>query len=335
MRASRSEQLADVLSYDERHLDTVRRAYVEPTCKPGRLSSLGTGRWCPRRGRTARKDVTVHDDITSINGIQFIRFRGEWRPVFAGGDGTGDGGSGGGDGGSGDGGSGSGGSGDSGGGGAGGAGGSGDGGSDGGQSGQGGAQGQGSSSQQQGDDGGQAQSVDQLPEWAQNEIKRGRTEAAQFRTELQTFRQQQEEQRKAFAKALGLETDDDANDPDKLRQALDEKNTETQRLVEQNRNLTLQRAVDRAADQAGADSDLVWAYLTSRNALRDVDAASSDLDTQVSKIVQDTVKEKENLKVRQAPPRSGPDFGSGRPADDQPKTLADAVKARMGAQTGS
>lgn len=250
-------------------------------------------------------------------------------PFFAGGDGEGggDGGSGNGAGGStggdgaGEGGSGSGGSGGSG----------GDGNGAGGEGGD-----QGPSLEQQAVDAIKAlkeagAEVPKALETAVSELKRARDDAAKSRNKGKTAAEEAATAARQsivadLAKALGISNEDD-NDPDKLKGAISEKDrTIAERETELNA-LKLERMVSKAARKEGGDEDLVYAYLTTRPDFKQLDTSADGLDEKVSAMVQAAIKEKSNLKTSPVPSSSGPDLGAGGSGDGKPKSREDAIAA--------
>lgn len=251
-------------------------------------------------------------------------------PVFAGGDGTGDGG---GDGGGEGAGGGKGGSG------------AGEGGTDpGGGSGAGGdgggAQGgdQGPTLEQQAVDAIKAlkdagAEVPKALETAVSELKRARDDAAKSRNKGKTAAEEaaaaaRESIVKDLAKALGITNEDD-NDPERLKGAISDKDKTIAQREAELAEMRKERLVSKAARKEGGDEELVYAYLTTRTDFKQLDVTADGSEEQVSKMVQDAIKEKENLKMRQAPSSSGPDLGGGGSTDGKAKSLEDAVAARL------
>lgn len=237
----------------------------------------------------------------------------------------GDGGSGGGSGGDGGGagGSGAGGSGGEGGG-------SGEGGSGGSGSGSGGEGGQGGDGGEGGDD--DDADDDDKPVSRREHRKRGK-ENQKLKEELKGFKDADTEFKKGLAKLLGIEPDDES--PEALKKAMaDAQKTVGEKdttIAEQSKEITslkVQIAVGDAARKEGADDGLTYAYLNAHGKLSNLDPEADDFDTKVSGLVQDAVKEKEVLKTRQVPGRSGSDLNGGGSSGDQAKSLEGAIAAR-------
>lgn len=116
--------------------------------------------------------------------------------------------------------------------------------------------------------GGDGKSVDDLPEWAQGELKRLRKENAKKRTDAnaakqsaQTAQQQADAITKMVASKLGIELDE-APSAEKLAAELDASRTSAAEAARE-------VAVLRAASKAGVDGD---AMLDSRSLMRDLSA---------------------------------------------------------------
>lgn len=133
------------------------------------------------------------------------------------------------------------------------------------------------------------------------------------------------ELKKNLAKALGIEDDED--DPEKLKKALDEEKTAREKRDDDLRSRDIRDSVRDACDEKDGNFKLVWKYVKDDLIASKVDPATDGFDAQVSKTVQSALKEEPNLKKGKTPGKSGSDLGGGRPSDGKPKTLEDAVGA--------
>lgn len=182
---------------------------------------------------------------------------------------------------------------------------------------------------------GQPQDVSSLPEWAQKLITDTRAEAAKHRTNGQTAAQQAQaaqQQRDAVLKALGLTADgkDAPPDPEALTAQL-----EQQQAVAWTNAVEL--TVFRTAAAAGANADALLdsrAFIDSLDELADVDPSSADFKSQLDVHVRKYVEQHPQFKAQPAgPARSGGDHpGGGGAPTTRPKSLADALRSRLGNQ---
>jgi hypothetical protein len=191
----------------------------------------------------------------------------------------------------------------------------------------------GTGEQQQGQQqqGGQAppetRTIDQLPSWAQDEIRQARQEAGNYRTQLRTT-QQESEQRDALlqqvAKALGLKTDG-SPDPAKLTDEVKAAQaTAQQRAVE--------LAVYRSAGKVGANGDSLLDSRQFMAAVSDLDANAADFGSKVEQAIKDAVATNPRLKAedsKTAPPapKSGGDHSGGGKAPVEPLPGQDRLRA--------
>lgn len=278
------------------------------------------------KGLRFRTDPTGRRTLVFDATGKFLRVM----PIFAGGDGEGDGGgAGGGEGAGGAGGEGGGGAGEGGsGGGAGSGAGGGGGGSEGGSSGAGGA----------GDD-----PLASLPPEIRSELeklradnkkntdelKRARDEAAKFRTSAQ---RRALETSIATLKEAGVDTTDlekqladGDTDPAAVAAAAAQEKAEKEKLASDLKARDVRDAIRDEADDQGANFKLLHGYLTAEGALAQLDPDADDFATTVKTLVQATISKEPSLKKGQAPGKSGSDFGGGGSPDDKPKSLEDAV----------
>lgn len=158
----------------------------------------------------------------------------------------------------------------------------------------------------------QANSVDQLPEWAQKEIRTAREEAAKYRTKAKTAAETaaEEAQSKAQAerdaliqnigKTLGL-VEDAQQDPEALLKAATEREqkaaAERDELMEKinayRRNDAVRTAVSTVDGKV--DTALLAAVLNSDNAFNQLDVNADDFETQVAQIVTNKIESHPSL----------------------------------------
>lgn len=147
--------------------------------------------------------------------------------------------------------------------------------------------------------------IDDLPDWAQKEIRGLRQENAKHRNKAKTAaeeatqREQQhaEEARNALvqdiAKALGLA--DDEQDPQQLLEAANEKTAEQQKrideLVGQINGYKREAAVSDAIGSRQVNSKLMRALLAQDNAYSQIDVNADDFAGQVSEVVERVLAE--------------------------------------------
>lgn len=77
------------------------------------------------------------------------------------------------------------------------------------------------------------------------------------------------------------------------------------------RQLQVNYSVERAASKAGADDELVAAYLAGKGRLKDLDPTASDFDTKVKALIDAALTEKPSLKLATATPPPTPPGGQG------------------------
>ena len=186
--------------------------------------------------------------------------------------------------------------------------------------------------QGQQDQGGQGSSdgkVEDLPEWAQKQIRDARAEAGKARTDAKT--KAADEATEALTKKLlaALGKDDDGKTkvtPEELAKQLGETRSEANQTK-------IELAVYRTAGKHQGDPD---ALLDSRGflaKLTDLDPTAKDFTAKVETAIKDAVKDNPKLKVAQAAGSSSADHGAGGSGEQQtrtPKSLADAVGGHYG-----
>ena len=147
--------------------------------------------------------------------------------------------------------------------------------------------------------------IDDLPEWAQKEIRGLRNEAASYRTkskdieaakadELKAAQEKAEQERNQLiqdiGKKLGL-VEDETNDPQKLidaavqreQEAAKERDQMRDTLTKYRRNDAMRSAVEKV--DGNVDTTLLNALLNSDNAYNALDVDADDFEDQVSQIV--------------------------------------------------
>lgn len=162
------------------------------------------------------------------------------------------------------------------------------------------------------------QSVDQLPEWAQKQIRDLRDENAKNRVKAKTTAEQAQAERdqliQQIGKTLGLVPDE--SNPEALLKAAQEQaesaNAERDKMAAQLATYQRNEAVNAAlADEKGnpikVDTTLLNALLAQDNAFNQLDLTASDYKEQVSKHIAETLSQHPQLKAQAAPPASGVD----------------------------
>lgn len=147
--------------------------------------------------------------------------------------------------------------------------------------------------------------IEDLPEWAQKEIRSLRNEAANYRTrskdveaakadELKAAQEKAEQERNQLiqdiGKKLGL-VEDETNDPQKLIEAAVEREQAAAKerdqmrdtLTKYRRNDAMRSAVEKV--DGNVDTTLLNALLNSDNAYTQLDVDADDFESQVEKIV--------------------------------------------------
>ena len=145
---------------------------------------------------------------------------------------------------------------------------------------------------------GPAENVDQLPDWAQKIIRDTRKEAGDNRTKALTAETAAQERVNKILEAAGIKTAEEPLDAAKLTEQLSAKDQSI-------RNLTVERALDKAARKAGADEDLLDAVLTRKGALAGLDPSATDFAQQLDALVKAEVDANPKLKAARAAGASG------------------------------
>lgn len=173
-----------------------------------------------------------------------------------------------------------------------------------------------------------AAAVDELPSWAQRELRDVRAEAAANRVRakevadaLTKFQSDQEQQRQAMAKALGLVTDEPPT-PEQLTEQLNAARSEHAAEQERARQAAVELAVFRAAAAAQVDGNALLDSRTFVSALDGLDPSAGDFAQRVTEAI--TTATESNPRYRVTPPE---------PAAPQPP--APPAVPRSGAEFGA
>lgn len=178
-------------------------------------------------------------------------------------------------------------------------------------------------------------SVDELPDWAQSEIRKAREEAAKYRTRAKDTAEEVEAKAKAereeliqtLGRQLGL-VEDETNDPDKLLTAAQEQAQaaakERDELANQLANYRRKDAVSQALSKVDGtvDTALLNAVLASDNAYNTLDINADDFTDQVSTIITQTIESHPSL-VQATHKASGVDTSNTRSGAAKPLTRED------------
>jgi hypothetical protein len=158
-------------------------------------------------------------------------------------------------------------------------------------------------------------------------LKRARDEAAKLRVGAQ------DRAKAAARKALedaGVEIPDDLKDtPEGDEQAAAAHKKAVEDMETKLRDRDIKDAIRDEADEQGANFRLLHGSLLSSNALSTLDPTADDFAATVKTLVQATIEKEPLLKKGQAPGKSGGDFGGGGPSDEKPKSLEDAITAKL------
>lgn len=157
----------------------------------------------------------------------------------------------------------------------------------------------------------EAGSIDELPEWAQKEIRglrdenggrRNRAKDAEKRAE--EAEQQATEYQSKFDKLMEfLQGDGGGNkDPEEVIKSLQEKNASTQAELD---NLRRDRALHDATTKHGADAKLTAGFIKGEGLLKELNPSDDDYAQNVESIVKQVVEDQPRLLSKQAPVSSG------------------------------
>lgn len=182
------------------------------------------------------------------------------------------------------------------------------------------------------------QRVEDLPDWAQKLIKDTRKESGDHRvkskdleSKLSEAEQRQQAQMDAIAKALGLKEADKPPSVDDLTEQLTAAQQQAQERDAALRQLTVERAAERAAREHGADVDTLLDSRSFASKLSDLDPTADDFAAAVSDLVKTTVDSNPKYRVAQAAATSSADFSSG-PGEQRkrPNSLHAAARNHYG-----
>ncbi|WP_347285537.1 hypothetical protein [Corynebacterium stationis] len=178
-------------------------------------------------------------------------------------------------------------------------------------------------------------SVDELPDWAQSEIRKAREEAAKYRTRAKDTAEEvaakakaeREELIQTLGRQLGL-VEDETNDPDKLltaaqeqaEAAAKERDTLAQQLADYRRKDAVNNAL--AKVDGTVDTALLNAVLASDNAYNELDINADDFTDQVSTIITQTIESHPSL-VQATHKASGVDTSNTRRGNNAKLTRED------------
>lgn len=178
-------------------------------------------------------------------------------------------------------------------------------------------------------------SVDELPDWAQSEIRKARDEAAKYRTRAKDTaeevaakaKSEREELIQTLGRQLGL-VEDETNDPDKLltaaqqqaENAAKERDTLAQQIADYRRKDAVGNALSKV--DGNVDTALLQAVLHSDNAYNTLDINADDFSDQVSQIITNTIESHPSL-VQATHKASGVDTSNTRSGAAKPLTRED------------
>lgn len=191
---------------------------------------------------------------------------------------------------------------------------------------------------------GQASGVEELPSWAQRELKKLRDENASSRVkakevsdQLTQFQSEQEKQRDAFARALGLVSDEPLT-PEQLTEQLNATQAERDAERDRARQTAVELAVFRHAAQSGADGNALLDSRSFLNQVGSLDPTAEDFTERVQGAIAAATESHPQYKlVPPAPatpptpapptvPRSGGEF-TGAPTTPRQWTQEDVANA--------
>lgn len=173
-----------------------------------------------------------------------------------------------------------------------------------------------------------AATTEELPPWAQRELKKLRDEAAGNRVKaketadaLAQFRTEQDQQRHAMAKAMGLVSDEPPT-PEQLTDQLNAARAEHAAEQGRARQAAVELAVHRAAVAQQVDANALLDSRTVASALEGLDPTATDFSQKVAELISVQVEQQPRYKLTPpepvAPvpptppvvPKSGAEFGA-------------------------
>jgi soluble lytic murein transglycosylase-like protein len=161
--------------------------------------------------------------------------------------------------------------------------------------------------------------VEDLPDWAQKQIRDARAEAAENRVGKTAAEQQQQQLLDNMAKALGLKQDDTPPDPAILQRTLSDRETRIGSLESDLQARDVELAAWRAASRQGANA---VALMDSRSFVTDVgklDPHADDFSSQLDAAVKAALESNPVLRIARGDIGQGPrtqtpvDPGPGMP----------------------
>lgn len=165
-------------------------------------------------------------------------------------------------------------------------------------------------------------------------VKKLRDEAAERRTtakdleaKLADAEKQRQSQLDTIAQALGLK---DADQPPTVDELTAQLTAAQQQAAERDaayRQLTVERAAERAAREHGADVDTLLDSRSFAQKLSDLDPSTDDFADAVSGLVKKTVEDNPKYRLAQAAASSSADFSSG-PGEQRKRTNSLHAAAR-------
>ncbi|GAA1051396.1 hypothetical protein [Arthrobacter russicus] len=172
--------------------------------------------------------------------------------------------------------------------------------------------------EQQSHPGAAAESIDQLPAWAQKIIKDTRSEAANYRTKASSADQASQATLDRIASALGLKGEEKP-DPEKLT-------AELGNAQEQARQRTVELAIYKAAGPNQANPDALLDSASFLAKVRTLDPKAGDFTNQVTDAIKEAVTANQSLKAVRAAGASGTEFSGGSGEQGQ---ITEAQLAQM------
>lgn len=174
---------------------------------------------------------------------------------------------------------------------------------------------------------GEPQKMEDLPEWAQKEIKRGRDDAAKFRNEMKELKESQDAFRKGLLKlAGGEEGEGEGKKPEEVVAEMEKKFEDLQEKLAASR---IREKVIVEAGKQKAKVKLLMAFLKDEGSLKDLDADADDLESKITKIVQAAIEEEPNLReTGGTPTRGGTDLNGGGSSESRPTSTKEALEKK-------
>jgi hypothetical protein len=206
--------------------------------------------------------------------------------------------------------------------------------------------------------------ITDLPQWAQKELRRARTDAVSYRTKLQEAQaaadaataaqgpnaeelqaQAQQELAQRIGKALGLIPEEEQKpvDPQEIIQRLTSERDQTaqERDAEKDlhRRAMVELAVHKASGKLGADAEALLDSRSFLRAINDFDPKADGFQTSLDEAITSAIESNPKFKSAAAagpPQRSGGDFtggSGGRSSDPELMSIDDFRKARKAKKT--